>query len=50
MTRDITIGIVILFIVLFLSSYLVLWARRFINRISELGADTARKIKKEING
>jgi len=50
MSRDQIIGIVILFTVLCISTYLVFWARHLINKISERGADTARKITKEING
>jgi len=44
------IGIVLLIIVISIMSYLVIWARRLINKISRRGADTARKIQKEING
>lgn len=50
MTRDITIGIIVLAIVIALISYLVFWSRHMINKISARGADTARKLKKEING
>ena len=50
MTRDITIGIIVLAVILGLSFYLVFWARNIINKINKRGADTARKIKKELNG
>ncbi|MCD6205722.1 MAG: hypothetical protein J7L22_08670 [Candidatus Marinimicrobia bacterium] len=50
MTRDILIGIILLMSVVAIISYLVMWSRNFINKISEQGADTARKIQKNING
>lgn len=50
MMRDTVIGLILLIMVLCVSTYLVLWARHLINKIGKRGADTARKIKKEING
>ncbi len=50
MTRDMIFGIIVLVMTVTISGYLVFWARHFINKISKLGADTARKITKEMNG
>ncbi len=49
MDKDTIIGCIVLFFSLGVLTYLVIWARNMINKISEKGPGSARKIMKGIN-